>query len=158
MNTKRFWMAVIAVFIVALAYEFLVHGVILSGLYKPYTLVYGHYDPHQPAVFLPPSGFGRAYLWLFHIAIYIAQFLFALFFTYIFTRGVEGKSWLGEGFRYGVLVWGLAILPSNVGMYSWSQTPGKILMWWIIFGLIECVILGWVCAAVYKKEPAAASA
>jgi hypothetical protein len=153
MRMKRFWIAVVVVFLVAFAYEFLVHGVILSNLYKPYTpgpLL----GPSTPNLFLPPTGYGRAYPWLFHVAIFVAQFIFAFFFTYIFGRGVEGKGWLGEGFRYGVLVWGLAILPSNVGMYSWSQMPGKILMWWIIFGLIECVILGWVCACLYKKEPA----
>ena len=153
MNMKRFWIVVVVVFVVASAYSFLIHGVILSNLYKPYTA--GPNLPlHGVNIFLPADGAGRAFMWLFHVAIYIGQFLFAFFFTYIFTRGFEGKGWLGEGFRYGVLVWGVAILSSNVGMYSWSQMPGIILMWWIIYGLIECVILGWICAALYKKEPA----
>jgi hypothetical protein len=150
MNMKSFWIVVVVVFVVSIAFGLLIHGVILSSLYKPYTAGPG-LEKFAPNLFLPPDGAGRAYPLLFHSAIFVAQLFFAFFFTYIFVRGVEDRGWLGEGFRYGVLVWGLAVLPSNVGMYSWSQMPGKILMWWIIFGLIECVILGWVCAALYKK-------
>jgi|GEM_PF-1874703 len=154
MNERRFWIAVIVVFVVAFAYELLLHGLFLSDLYKPYTpgTEYNAYAVYNPMLFQPASGSGRSHLWAFYLAKHVAQFLFALFFTYIFIRGVEGKGWLAEGFRYGVMVWGLAILPSNVGMYSWSQFPPGILMRWIIYGLIECVILGWVCAALYKED------
>lgn len=155
MNIKRFCIAVIVVFVLLLITDFIIHGVILSGLYKPYTA-----GPTQVmfglSLFMDPSGQGRSYKWAFHIAIYVAEFIFAFFFTYIFTRGVEGKPWLTEGFRYGVVIWALAVLSNYLGQYSWSQMPGKILMWWIIFGLIQCVILGWGCAAVYKKEALAA--
>ncbi|MBZ5555287.1 MAG: hypothetical protein LAO21_21455 [Acidobacteriia bacterium] len=157
MNMKRFLIAALVVFVILVAYEIVVHGVILSNMYKPY--VPGpQLQRGTPMLFLSPDGAGRAFPFLFRVAIFAAELLFAFFFTYIFTRGVEGKGWLGEGIRYGVLVWGLAILPLNVGMYSWSQMPGKILMWWIIFGLIECLILGCVCAALYnfKKEAVAA--
>ncbi|MBZ5538798.1 MAG: hypothetical protein LAO31_22865 [Acidobacteriia bacterium] len=155
MNVKRFLIAAVVVFVILVAYEFVIHGVILSNMYKPYTEG-PSLTRNAPNLFLSPGSTSRAYPFLFHIAIFVGDLLFAFFFTYIFTRGVEGKGWLGEGLRYGVLVWGLAILPLNVGMYSWSQMPGKILMWWIIFGLIECLILGSVCAALYKKEAATA--
>ena len=145
MNTKSFWTAVAAVFVVSMGYEFLVHGVILTNqFYKS-----------MPALFLSMGGGGREIVWLQRSGIYLAGALFALFFTYIYTRNVEGRGWMGEGFRYGVLVWGLAFLPLDVGMYSWSAFPGRLLKWWIIYGFIECVILGWVCAAIYRAPAAA---
>ncbi len=147
MNTKRFWIAVVVVFLVALAIEFIVHGYILNNqFYK-----------NLPALMLSMQANERSYKWLAYVSIFFADFLLALFFVYIYTRGVEDKGWLGEGFRYGVLIWGVAVLPSTLAMYSWSKFPGKLLMWWIIYGLIEMIILGWVCAAIYKKEEKAAA-
>jgi hypothetical protein len=145
MNWKRFWIAVIVIFLAEFGYEFLVHGMILNHQY---------YQALTPTLFLGENSAMRHITWLFYGAIFIAEFVGAFFFTYIFTRGVEDKGWLGEGFRYGVLIWGVAVLPANVGMYSWSSYPGKLLAWWIFYGLIEFVILGWICAAIYKKKAA----
>lgn len=143
MNMKRFWIAVVVVFLVAFAYEYVVHVVILTNqFYKSLT----------PALLLGEDSSFRSIKWLFYTGVIVAQLIFAFFFAYIYTRGVEGKSWLGEGSRYGLLVWGVAVVPENLGMYSWSRFPGNLLAWWIFYGLIECIILGWVCAAIYKKQ------
>ena len=155
MDKKRFSIAVVLVLVAVFVTEFIINRVFLSSLYRPYTagptLVFRGLD-----LFMGPDGKGRAHLWAFHTAIYVAQFLFAFFFTYVFTRGVEGKGWLGEGLRYGFIVWGLAFLPNYLGQYSWSQMPGTILMWWTVTSFFECLIWGCVCAACYKKVPAVA--
>jgi hypothetical protein len=122
-------------------YEAIVHAWLLSGFYKRFT----------PQLFIPNAA-ARTQPWLAMIAIYVAALLGAFFFTYIFSKGVEGKGWLTEGFRYGVVVWGLVSLSATVGMYGWSQFPGKLLIYWILFGFVEFVILGWVCAFLYSKE------
>lgn len=146
MTSKNFWITVMVVFLVCLGYEFLIHGYILNNqFYKGLT----------PSLLLSPEAHERQVKWLAGSAVFIAQFLLAFFFVFVYSRGVEGKGWLGEGFRYGILIWGVSVLPSTVGMYSWSRFPGKLLMWWIIYGLLELVILGWVCAALYKKPAAA---
>ncbi|MDD5545017.1 MAG: DUF1761 domain-containing protein [Acidobacteriia bacterium] len=142
MKSKNFWITVIVIFLVCLAYEFLVHGYILNNQY---------YKNLTPSLFLSMNGAERQLGWLFRSAIFIAEFIASFFFVLIYSRGVEGKGWLGEGFRYGFLIWGVAVLAPTVGMYSFSKYPGKLLLWWIVYGLIEMVILGWVCAALYKK-------
>jgi hypothetical protein len=142
MKTRRFWTAVVGVFVVSMVYEFIVHGWLMSGwFYKGLT----------PKLFIPNAA-ARSLPWLATISIYVAGLLGAFFFTYIFSKGVEGKGWLKEGFRYGVVVWGLVSLSATVGMYGWSQFPGKLLIYWILFGFVEFVILGWVCAFLYSKE------
>lgn len=151
MNMKRFWITVAVVITVILAYWPLVTRLFLASMYKPYTPGAGSVW-WAPKLFLQPWGVVRYHPWLYRLSWYVSGIIFALAFTYIFSRGVEGKGWLGEGFRYGVLAWGLAYVPTYVGMYGWSQFPGRILFWWIIFSLIQCVILGWICAALYKKE------
>lgn len=142
MKKKNFWIAVLVVWLVCLGYEYLIHAVIL----------YNQFYQSMPTLLLL-GGIEREIAWLQMSAIFLAEVIFAFFFTFIYTRGVESKSWMGQGLRYGVLIWGVAALPSNMGMYTWSRFPGKLLMWWIIYSLIEYVILGLVCAALYKTEP-----
>ncbi len=146
MNKRKFWTTVVAMFVVTFILEFIIHGLILTGLYYK----------NLPGLMIDESGSIRSFHWLFLSAIFIAEFLFAFFFTYIYTRGVEDKAWLGQGVRFGFLVWGVAMLPAYVSMYSWSRFPGRLLAWWIVMGLIECIILGIVCGALYRKEKAAA--
>ena len=142
MKTRGFWTAVVGVFLVSMVYEYIIHGWLMVGwFYKALT----------PMLFLPNAA-ARSLPWLATISIFAAGLLLAFFFTYIFSKGAEGKGWLTEGFRYGVIIWGVASLPLNIGMYGWSRFPGKLLFCWILIDLIEFVIMGWVCALLYGKE------
>jgi hypothetical protein len=43
-------------------------------------------------------------IWVQRAFVYPGRFIFSLVFAYIFTRGYEGKSGVGEGIRYGLWV------------------------------------------------------
>src|SRR2546422_8451465 len=89
MNTKRWLLASVAVFVVIGVLEFLVHGVLLSGLYK------------QTASVWRAEAEMRQMMWIF----WAGYLVFAPFFTLIYVKGYEkGKPGLGQGFRFGLYV------------------------------------------------------
>jgi hypothetical protein len=141
MKTKSFWITTVVVFLVCAVYEFLIHAVILTNqFYKS-----------LPEVLIQIGETPRRFGWLHQGSIPMSELIFSFFFVYIYSRGVEGKGWIGEGIRYGILIWGIAGLPMYVSMYGWARLPGQLLMWWIVATLIQCLLLGVICAGLYKK-------
>jgi len=122
----------------------MIHAVILTNQF--YTSL--------PHLLIQQGETPRQYAGLQFASIPLSWLIVAFFFVYIYSRGVEGKGWIGEGVRFGVLIWGVASLPMFVSMYGWSRLPGRLLMWWIVYSLIQSVLLGLVCAATYRKPAA----
>src|SRR2546425_11543624 len=97
MNTKRWLLASVAVFVVIGVLEFLVHGVLLSGLYK------------QTASVWRPEAEIRQKMWIF----WVGYLVFAPFFALIYVKGYQkGKACLGQGLRYGPY-WGAMFSEAN---------------------------------------------
>src|SRR5882762_6188014 len=71
MNTKRWLLASVAVFVVIGVLEFLVHGVLLSGLYK------------QTASVWRVEAEMRQMMWIF----WVGYVVFAPFFTLVYAKG-----------------------------------------------------------------------
>jgi hypothetical protein len=71
MNTKRWLLASLAVIVVMAALEFLVHGVLLSGLYR------------QTASLWRPEAEMQKMMWVF----WLGMLVFAPFFTLIYVKG-----------------------------------------------------------------------
>ena len=87
MNTSRYVIGSLAVFVYIFLFEFLYHGMFLTS---QYMLVEQLMRPE-------PEFFG-----LFHWII-IGELLMAFFFCLIFIKGYEGKG-IGEGVRFGLLI------------------------------------------------------
>jgi preprotein translocase subunit SecY len=78
-NTGRFATASIAAFVVIAVVEFIIHGVLLTGIYQQAASVF-----RQEAEF-------RRLFWLF----YVGYLVFAVFFTFIYTRATRraAEAW-----------------------------------------------------------------
>ncbi len=86
MNTKRWLLASVAVLVVIAVLEFVIHGVLLSGVYKQTASLWRSEKDMQQVV------------WIF----WLGFLVFAPFFALIYAKGYEkGKPGLGQGLRFG---------------------------------------------------------
>jgi hypothetical protein len=133
MNIKRFLIATLAVFIVYVAINFLIHSVILMGTYESLKNIW------RPDM--------MEKMWVMWI-VYIG---FAFLFTFIFTVGYEGKGWL-EGLRYGLYIGLLLNGVSAFTEYAVYPLPFTLVIQWFVYGVIQITICGIAAALIYKPE------
>jgi len=141
MNAKRFWIAAAVVFVAMAVLEFIFNGIIMSKTYQETSDFWRSTEDMQSKMFL----------------MYIGYAIYAIMFTFIFTKGYEGKG-IAEGLRYGAYVWALVNLASAFVIYAVMPWPGKIEVSMTIFHLIENLILGVLVSVLYKPAVARAPA
>jgi hypothetical protein len=131
MNTKRFVLASLAVFVAGMILDYLVHMVILKGAYESLAAIW-----RQEM---------NSLMWL----MYVGSLIFAFLFVYIFTKGHENKG-IMEGVRYGLIIGLFFILPTASGQYAMYPIPFSLAVQWFVYGLIEFIIFGIIAAIIYK--------
>jgi hypothetical protein len=135
MNTGRYVIGSIVVFVVLYALEYFFHGVILADQYEAIKHIYR-----------PEDQMGS-----YMLAMILGELLFAFGFCFIFLKGYEGKG-CAEGVRYGLYI-GIAFGVSNA-LISYAIFP---LSGWIMLGYffgypIMMMIIGAVFASIYKPK------
>ena len=137
MNVKRFIAASLAVYVVSLALGYLVHGVILRPTYDTLKNVW---RPDMPSK-----------MWIEWLDGFVVSFLF----TYIFTRGYQGRG-IMEGLRFGLVIGLFVSIPMAYGTYMIIPIPYYLALEWFLYGTAQVILLGGVAAAVYKPLAAPA--
>lgn len=84
---------------------------------------------------------------------YIGYLVFGLLFVCIYKKGYEeGKSGIGQGFRYGLVIglfyWGASLLLS----YPFMPWPNRLYLDWFVIGLVEFMVLGLILGALFKPK------
>jgi hypothetical protein len=138
MNARKSIGAMVAAFLVLVATNWVVHGVLLRSSYEAL------------AVTFRPVGMIHARMWL----VLVGQALFAIAFVYVYLRGLERKPWLAQGARYGVVIWLMTVIPASLAEYVTLFIPHQLALHWMLLGLAQLVITGIVVAAIVG-EPAA---
>jgi len=131
MNTRRFALSIVAVFIFVFLFEFLLHGLLLTDLYR------------QTAQLWRPQEEAKM------IFIFLSQFGFAVVATYMFTAHFENRG-IGEGLRFGLYV-GLLLATIEIGRYCYMPIPGLLATVWVAGALIKGLGSGAVLALTYKR-------
>jgi hypothetical protein len=75
----------------------------------------------------------------------------AFFFTFIFSKGYEGKS-VAEGLRFGLYVSFLMVLPFAYMSYATMPIPFMLALKYFVFGTMTWTIAGAVVALVFGKQ------
>lgn len=132
MNVKKFIPTVIVVFIVANIFGFLVHAVLLKPAYLP---IAGYYRPMGEEKMLFIS---------------LAYLSFALGSVWVYAKGVEARSWLGQGIRFGIAMWLVLAIPSFLIAYAVQPVPGMLVVKQILFEGVAKILLGILTAALYR--------
>ncbi|MBN2367044.1 MAG: DUF1761 domain-containing protein [Calditrichaeota bacterium] len=133
MNTKRWLITSLVVFVVAQILEFIIHAVILSGIYETTAHLWRSESEMNSMMWI---------MWL-------SGLIWAFLFVYIFIKGYEGRG-IMEGVRFGLIIGLFFSIPMSLGSYAAQPIPFSLAVYWFIFGVIEIVILGVVTALLYK--------
>jgi len=133
---KKFFIACVVIFAVWMAGDFVVHGVLLHADYAK-----------VPHLFRPETEAQR----YFPLMI-VAHIIMAAAFTWIYTRGVEAKPWVGQGLRFGAAIALLTIVPWYTIYYVVQPMPGVHVVKQIVFSGILVLVLGTVVAFVYRNQ------
>ncbi len=137
MNSKRCLLASVAVFFTMGVLEFLIHGVLLADMYQ------------QTASTWRPQADAQAMMWIF----WIGYLVFAPFFTLIYVKGYEnGKSGLGQGFRFGFYVGAMLSVINSLGWYVVLPIPLVLALCWFVAILVEFTVAGIVVGSVYREQ------
>ena len=132
MNTKKVVLTIIVVFIVANVTGFLIHAVLLA---PDYMSIKEHYRP-----------VGQEKM----IFIILAYLAFAIGSVLIYAKGVENKPWLGQGARFGILIWLVLAVPSFFIAYAVQPVPTMLMVKQILFEGVDKILLGIITAALYR--------
>ena len=137
MNNKLWIYASIAVFIGFGLLEFIVNGILLQDIYQKYASVWRSESEMQSMMGL---------MWLGYA-------IFAVFFTFIYTKGYEPKKpGLEQGLRFGLYV-GLAFAPlQSLIWYVVLPIPGTLAFYWFLAGMVEFTAVGALAGLIYKKS------
>jgi len=136
---KKVWVGAIAVFVVVFVVEYIVNNFLMMSVYQ-----------QTASLWRPPEEmkFGVMIIcWLF----------FSFFFTFIFSKGYEGKG-IMEGVRYGFYVAMMMVVPVAYMTYATMPVPYALSLQWFIYGTVEDILAGVVLALVFGKKPAPAPA
>ncbi|UCE65778.1 MAG: hypothetical protein JSU85_13075 [Candidatus Zixiibacteriota bacterium] len=137
MNWKRLWLTALITFIFLQLTDFLIHWVILEGVYE---------DLAARGIF-SSAGVICGYIW---VEILMTA-LFSFFFTYIFVKGYEGKGVL-EGVRYGIVIGFFWVFTNAYNAFVIIPIPYGLVWYWIIAGFIQTIIAGILAAIIYKPK------
>ena len=136
MNTKRWLLASVAIVVVIGVLEFLIHGVLLSDMYRQTAAVWRSQAEMQKM------------MWVFWAGILV----FAPFFTLIYAKGYEkGKPGLGQGFRYGLYVGVMLSVMNSFGWYVLLPIPLALACYWFLAILVEFIAAGVTAGLVYHE-------
>ena len=132
MNSKKFFLAVAAVFVVREVLGFVIHQVLMTPYYQ-----------ETYSLWRMPEEINMG-------LIYLVSLVWSLLFTYIFTKGYEGKGPM-EGIRYGLLVGLLICVPAAFGTYAVQPITLSLAMAWFVYGTVQVVACGLAAALVYER-------
>ena len=134
LNVKQWAIATVAVFVAMAVIQFAVHGVLLAGWYAEF-----------PTYWRTQEDMMSKMHWM-----YVGYLAFAGLFSYIYTRGYEGKAGMGEGMRYGLLIGALVGIPKMFIDHAVFFYPGRIILSWGAGMVVMCGILGVIVGMIYK--------
>ena len=136
MNAK-FLISWLVMFILFMAAGFAVHGTLLSADYEATGLMRSQAEQKD------------FFMWMIRAHVFMAGA-----FTWIYSRGMESRAWLGQGLRFGLAVACLMAIPYYLIYYSVQPMPGMLVAKQIVFDTIVLMIMGAVVAYLYRSKAA----
>ena len=137
MNKFRLVLTIVVVFIVANFTGFFIHAIWLKQDYMPIANLYRPEGQEKMAF------------------IVLAYLAFAIGSVWAYAHGVENKPWLGQGLRFGIVLWLILSVPWFFITYAVQPIPALLLAKQITMEAIDKIVLGLVIAALYRPPRSA---
>jgi hypothetical protein len=135
--SPRFWISVVVVFVVAMALDFVVHGVLLRPDYAALT----------PQLFRAPADGQRYFPFML-----LAHAFMAIGITWLYRGGRGERPWAGQGIRFGIALAFYAVVPTYLIYYAVQPMPQALVAKQIVFDTIAVIVIALVAAAV-NRDP-----
>jgi len=136
---KQILVSVIVLFVASMAFDFVIHGVILLPAYAS-----------QPAMMRNEADAKKHFP-----ALLLAHVLIAAGMTAIYRRGLEaGKPWVGQGVRFGIWIALVSPIANFLIYYAVEPVGLSTVIKQICLEGIAVVLLGIIVAALNKPAPA----
>ena len=143
MNAKKLIGAIVAAFVILFVASYLVHGVWLGATYRSMS--------QQGFSFRTPDVLQHK-LWI----AWVSDLLYCILFAWVYARGMERKSWAGQGIRFGILMSLFTVVPSALNDYVFYNLSYTLALDWIVAGFVTLILMGLAVAAILKAPPSAA--
>lgn len=131
---KKFWIAVVVIFVVAMGLGFLIHGTLLKADYQALASLYrseAEQMQHFP----------------FMLAAHLSM---AIGLVWVYARGHEHKPVLAQGLRFGLAITVLFTIPMYLIYYSVQPLPQMLVIKQIGFDTVGNLLIGVVLAWLYR--------
>jgi hypothetical protein len=135
--TKKFWLAFVAVFVTAEILDAIIYNVVLGSAFSSLTVWRADM---------------KSLWWIYLVITLVGSF----FFTFIFSKGYEGKG-IAEGIRYGLYIGIWLSIGMAYGTYGMVNIPYGLTLEWFILGVLMYIVMGVVASLVYGKKTAPAA-
>jgi len=122
------------VFVTAMILDLVIYNLILGSAFKSLTI----WRPDKDSL-----------AWIYPVITLVGSF----FFTFIFSKGYEGKG-IVEGIRYGLYIGIWLSIGMAFGTYGMVAMPDGLTLQWFLLGVVTYIVMGIVAALVYGKKPA----
>jgi Na+/proline symporter len=137
MNTKRFIIAFVVVFVVLevtnyIIYMGILHSAFTSDMYRN--------------IFRPEEEMNRM-VWIS----LLMDLVWSYFFAFFFVKGYENKGWM-EGLRFGVYMGIFYMLVLSIQFYVMLPVEFGLVLQMFIYSFIQVLILGVVTSLIYKAK------
>lgn len=132
MNIKRLVLTILVIFVVANFTGFFIHAIWLRQDYMP---IAEHYraEGQEKMVF-----------------IVLAYLAFAIGSVIVYAKGYENRPWLGQGIRFGILIWLILAVPSFFIAYAVQPVPAILMVKQVLCEGVDKILLGVITAALYR--------
>jgi len=134
MNSKKFTLACVAVFIFIFVFDLLFHGVYLKSIYE-----------QTNSLWRPEEAMKSYIAWLI-----LGQLIITIGFVALFTKAFK-RGGLIEGAVYGLLV-AIIFIGNLLIWYAVVPYPSNFLTNWMVGTLIEMVLAGIIVAFIYRSK------
>jgi hypothetical protein len=140
MNTKKFVLAFILVFVLVEITNYIIHMAILGPVYAS----------DEVKILFRTQEEMSGNMWI----MWVLDLIWSFFFVFFFVKGYENKGII-EGLRFGLYIAIFFHLVNVYGQYTVYPIPYYLALQWFLYGLVQALILGAAAALVYKPKAAA---
>ncbi len=130
---KKCIISAIAMFVMAWALSFVVHGWLLGA---DYAVTPGMRPPAEAQKII--------------YFIILAQALVGVSFAWIYVQGKTDRPWLGQGIRFGIAIAFLTVIPTYLIYHVVTPVPLELALKQIGYDTIRVVLMGIVVAWINR--------
>jgi hypothetical protein len=136
MEMKKTLGAIVAGFVVYSGTGYLIHEIILKSAYTDTVNLWRSPDAMHHR------------LWI----MLLSQLIMVTGAVLIYNRGVEKKSWLGQGIRFGILLSAVAPVQGFMMNYVVIPVPHTLALHWVLLGIAQMIVVALVIAGICQPS------